>query len=101
MWYVCDVLYSVLYVGVSCFVVRGCGVSRRYINDCNCDMFSVVNVYLGHLKCCVVCTSGRTINPDPQLLSKEVFEFGSARGNFVKKYRFLQLLLLYHPIICT
>ena len=26
-----DVLYAVLYVGVSCFVVRGCGVSRRYI----------------------------------------------------------------------
>ena len=31
MWYVCDVLYAVLYVRVSCFVVRGCGVSRRYI----------------------------------------------------------------------
>ena len=44
MWYVCDVLY-------------GCGVSRRYINVCNCDMFSVVNVY--HLKFCVVCINGR------------------------------------------
>ena len=32
MWYVCDVLYAVLYVRVSCFVVRGCAVSRRYIN---------------------------------------------------------------------
>ena len=31
MWYVGDVLYAVLYVRVSCFVVRGCGVSRRYI----------------------------------------------------------------------
>ena len=31
MWYVRDVLYTVLYVRVSCFVVRGCGVSRRYI----------------------------------------------------------------------
>ena len=31
MWYVRDVLYAVLYVRVSCFVVRGCGVSRRYI----------------------------------------------------------------------
>ena len=30
MWYVCDVLYAVLYVRVSCFVVRGCAVSRRY-----------------------------------------------------------------------
>ena len=50
MWYVCDVLYAVLYVRVSCFVVRGCAVSRRYINVCNCDMLSVVNVYLYHLK---------------------------------------------------
>ena len=31
MWYVCDVLYAVLYV-------RECAVSRRYINVCNCDM---------------------------------------------------------------
>ena len=59
MWYVCDVLYVVLYVRVSCFVVRGCAVSRRYINACNCDMFSVVNVYLDHLKLCVVCIDGR------------------------------------------
>ena len=36
--YVCDVLYAVLYVRVSCFVVRGCAVSRRYINVCNCDI---------------------------------------------------------------
>ena len=38
MWYVCNVLYVVLYVRVSCFVVRECAVSRRYINVCNCDM---------------------------------------------------------------
>ena len=51
MWY---------YVGVkSCFVVRVCAVSRRYINVCNCDMFSVVNVYIDHLKFCVVCINGR------------------------------------------
>ena len=31
VWYV---LYAVLYVRVSCFVVRGCGVSRRYIDVC-------------------------------------------------------------------
>ena len=55
----CDVMYAVLYVCVSCFVVRGCAVSRRYINVCNCDMFSVVNVYLDHLKFCVVCIDGR------------------------------------------
>ena len=59
MWYVCDVLYAVLYVRVSCFVVQGCAVPRRYINVCNCDMFSVVNVYLVHLKFCVVCINGR------------------------------------------
>ena len=58
MWYVCDVLYAVLYVRVRCFVVRGCAVSRMYINVCNCDMFSVVNVYLDHLKLCVVCIDG-------------------------------------------
>ena len=60
MWYVCDVQYAVLlYVRVSCFVVRGCAVSRSYINVCNCDVFSVVNVYLDHLKSCVVCIDGR------------------------------------------
>ena len=48
MWYVRDVLYAVLYV-------RGCGVSRRYIDVCYCDMFSIVNVYLDDLKFCVVC----------------------------------------------
>ena len=54
MWYVCDVLYAVLYARVICFVVRGCAVWRRYINVCNCDMFSVVNVYLDHLQLCVL-----------------------------------------------
>ena len=43
MWYVCDVLCAVLYVRVRWFVLRGCAVSRRYINVCNCDMFNVVN----------------------------------------------------------
>ena len=32
MWYICDVLYAALYVHVNCFVVRGCAVSRSYIN---------------------------------------------------------------------
>ena len=50
MWYVCDVMY----VRVTCVVVRGCAVSRRYIDVCNCDKFSVVNVFLDHLKFCVV-----------------------------------------------
>ena len=59
MWYVRDVLYAVFYVRVSCFVVRGCAVSRRYINVWNCDMFSVVYVYLDHLKLCVGCIDDR------------------------------------------
>ena len=59
MWYVCDVLYAVLYIRVSCFVVCGCAVSRRYINVCNYDMFGIGNVYLDHLKFCVVCIDGR------------------------------------------
>ena len=59
MWYVCDVLYAVLYVSVSCCVVHGCAVSRRYFYVYNCDMFSVVNVYRDHLKFCVVCIYGR------------------------------------------
>ena len=59
MWYVCDVQYAVLYVRVSCFVVHGCAVSRRYINVCNGDRFRVVNVYLDHLKFYAVCINGR------------------------------------------
>ena len=59
MWYVCDLLYAVLYVRVSWFVVRGCALSRKYINVCNYDMFSVVNMYLDHLYFCVVCIDGR------------------------------------------
>ena len=54
MWYVCDVSYAVFYVCVCCFVVRGCAVSRRYIDVSYCDMFSVVNVYLDYLKLCDV-----------------------------------------------
>ena len=34
-------------------------VSRRYIDVCCCDMFSVVNVYLDQLKFCVVFINGR------------------------------------------
>ena len=59
VWYVCDVLDAVLYVRVSCFVMRGYAVSRWYINVCNCDMFSAVNVYLDRLKFCIVCIDGR------------------------------------------
>ena len=53
------VLSAVLYVRVNCFVVRGYAVSRRYINVCNSDAFSVVYMYIDHLKFCVVCINGR------------------------------------------
>ena len=53
MWYVCDVLYAVLYVRVNCFAVRGC--------VCNCYIFSVVNVYLDHLKLCVLMVEGMSV----------------------------------------
>ena len=59
MWYACNVLYAMLYVCVSCFVVRGCAVSRRYIDVCYYVMFSIVNVYLDHFKFCGVCIHGR------------------------------------------
>ena len=44
-----------MYVRVSCFVMCGCAVSRRYIDVCNCDTFSV---YHEHFKFCVVCIDG-------------------------------------------
>ena len=52
-WYVCDVLFAVLYV-------RGCAVSRRYINVCISEVFSVANMYLDHLKFCIVCINDRS-----------------------------------------
>ena len=39
--------------------MRGCVVSRMYINVYNCDMFSVVYVYLDHLKFCIVYIDGQ------------------------------------------
>ena len=51
-------LYAVLYIRVNCFVARGCAVSSMYKYVCNCDVSSVVNVYLDHLKFCVVCIYG-------------------------------------------
>ena len=59
MWYVCNVLLQGCISVSANFVVRGCAVSRRYINVCNCDMFSVCNMDLDHLKFYVVCINGR------------------------------------------
>ena len=39
--------------------MRGCAASRKYVDVCYYDVFSVVNVYLDHLKFCVVCIDGR------------------------------------------
>ena len=38
--------------------MRRCAVSRRYINVYKCDMFSVVHVYIDHLKFSGVCIDG-------------------------------------------
>ena len=93
MWYLCDVLYAVLYVRVSCFVVRGCAVSRRYINVCNGDMLSIVNVHLDLLTFCVVCINGRryVCCSECNVVSKECNEptsclvqpIGMYRGKFM------------------
>ena len=50
---------STCHITVQCdsYMVRA--VSRRYVKVCNFDIFSVVNVYLDHLKLCVVCIDGR------------------------------------------
>ena len=45
-------------MSVSTVVIRECAVSKRYINVCNCHMFSVVNLYIDHLKFYVVCING-------------------------------------------
>ena len=47
----------VMYCMQCCMSVSA--VSRRYIDVCYCDMFSVVNVYLDHLKFYVVCINSR------------------------------------------
>ena len=58
MWHVCDVLCAVLYVHVNRFVMHGCAVSRRHINVCDIDVFSVGNMYLDHLKLYIVYING-------------------------------------------
>ena len=55
MYDVCDLLYALLYVSLSCFVVRGYAVSRRYIKVCYSDVYSIVNMYLGHFKLPTPC----------------------------------------------
>ena len=52
-------LYTLLYVRVSRFIMCDCAVSRSYLDVCHCDVFNVVKVYLYHLMFCVVCIYGR------------------------------------------
>ena len=55
-------------------------VSRGGIIDvCYCDMFSVVNVYLDHLKFCVVCINSRryVCCSECNVVSNECFLFVS------------------------
>ena len=63
MWYVHDALYAVVYIPVSCFVVRGCGVSRRYIDVCYCDMFSVemCTLTISSSGLCVLIVEGMSV----------------------------------------
>ena len=76
-------MYAVLYACVSCFVVCGCALSR-YINVCNCDMFSVVYVYLDHLKFCVVCIDGLSMS----VVSNECNESTSCLAHTVVKFMY-------------
>ena len=58
MWSVKSLQLLCILPFLNCFVLCGC-VLRRYINVCNGDLFSVVNMYLYDLKFCVVCINGR------------------------------------------
>ena len=50
----------VMCVPVKCFVVCGmCCLEDLY--KCNCDVFSVVNKYLDHLKLCVLMLEGMSL----------------------------------------
>ena len=54
------IVFQLMCVLCFCFVVCGCAVSRRYINVCNNDVFSVVNyMSLDQLTFCVVFNNGR------------------------------------------
>ena len=41
--------------------MRGCTVSRRYINVRNSGVFNLVNMYLGHLTLCVLMVEGMSV----------------------------------------
>ena len=46
-------------VRTECGMFVMCCLEEVYIYVCYCDMFSVVNVYIDHLKLCVVCINSR------------------------------------------
>ena len=77
----------------------GCGVCGRYIDVCYCDMFSVVNVYLDHLKFCVVCINSRmyVCCSECDVVSNEPISSSLFLNPFMltcNMMRFLSLLLL-------
>ena len=61
--------------------MRGCAVSRRYINACNCDMFSVLNVYHDHLKLCVLMVEGMSVVVNVMLYLMNVMSLPPALCN--------------------
>ena len=44
MWYVCDIMYVVLYIRISCFAVRVCVVARRPPAVCKLSARTVVKL---------------------------------------------------------
>ena len=58
MWYASDVLYAV-FCPCQLFCSAWMCCLEEVYKGLQYDMFSVVNVYLDHLKLCVVCIDGR------------------------------------------
>ena len=54
MWYICDVLYAVLYVRVNCFVVRGFVVSKKLYVFVVVMCLMLLIMFLHHLRLYVV-----------------------------------------------
>ena len=66
-------------------MVLGCSVTRRYVDVCYCDMFSVCDVYIDLLKFNVMCINGRwyisvAVNVILSLISAGVCVLGGVMG---------------------
>ena len=93
-------MYALLYVRVNCFIVRGCAVLRWYINVCNSDVFSVVNMYLDHLKFCVVCINGRRYVCSSECYAVRVFVFQNIFYNGIKNISYCNYMIYTRKLIC-